>query len=160
MSLKLTRSSMDYCHSNHSALSSISNSDLHHHLMLSTTDSTNHSDDFSSTINSYLSAISNPTMNSNSSMEMLMHPRQNPLQGPCGNSIYECLHPWNDLPMQFLTHWRDEQLIMGEKYSTIRGEYGTVSKHRQSFNNTSYVDDRSFMVIFIFIIHRILSNQF
>ena len=62
-------------------------------------------------------------------MEMLMHSRQNPLQGPCGNSVYECLHPSNGLPMKFLIRWRDEQLIMGENYSTIGGEYGAVKKH-------------------------------
>lgn len=132
MSLKLTRSSLDCCQSNHSALSSISNCDLHHHLMLSTTDSTHHSDDSSLTINSYLSAISNPTTNSNPSIEMVMHSQQKYLRGPCGNSVYECLHLWNNFPTKFFTHWQDEQLIRGENYSAIEGEYGTVRMHGQS----------------------------
>jgi len=67
-----------------------------------------------STINSYLSAISNHSI------------EQISIQGPCGNNTYECLSKLNDYQSMFISHWKDEQLIIGQIYSTINGYFGTV----------------------------------
>lgn len=130
-SLKSTRSPVDCCHSNPSSLCSISHPELHQQLILSscttTTDSCNHSDDLSSTINSYLSAISHPTIESDSSMEVSVDcSPEKTIEGPCGNSLYECLNSFKDFPRKYLPHWQDEQLIIGENYSVNGGKHGTV----------------------------------
>ncbi len=94
--------------------------------MISTTNSINGSD-FNSTINSYLTPISNQktnlTTNPYSSVEMYISSIQKNIQGPCGNSTYECLSSLHECPSP---RWNSEQLIIGQAYSTMSGNYGKV----------------------------------
>ncbi len=131
--LKLEIPRIDCWNRNPSYISSISKNDLHHHLIISTTNSI-HSSDFSSTtmstINPYLTAISNDTTNLTtnpySSVDMYIDSLWKNIQGPCGNSTYECLLPLKDSQLMMRPCWKDEQLIVGQVYSTMNGCFGTV----------------------------------
>jgi hypothetical protein len=48
------------------------------------------------------------------------------IQGPCGNSTYECLSKLDESQLMFIPYLNDEQLILGQVYSTINGCFGTV----------------------------------
>jgi hypothetical protein len=67
--------------------------DVHHRLILSTTNS-------SKSINNL---DFNPTT----------------IQGPCGNNTYECLSSSDESPSMFIPCMNDKQLIIGQLYSTI-----------------------------------------
>jgi len=143
--LKFNLSQLDCC---------IKTNDIHHHLIISTPNSLNNSDFTSttmSTINSYLSAISNHSKDLT---------EQITLQGPCGNNTYQCLSKLNDYQSMFITHWKDEQLIIGQIYSTINGYFGTVKLIRLLKLIFVIFLIRFIEVIFIFVIHMIFSNQF
>jgi hypothetical protein len=52
---------------------------------------------------------------------------QKNIQGPCGNNAYECLDSMNEFEPMDIPRWNDEQLIIGQAYSTISGSYGRVT---------------------------------
>jgi hypothetical protein len=114
--------------------------DIRRQLMISTTNSSTTSSDFSSTMNSYLTAISNQktnlTMNPYSSVEIYISSVQKDIQGPCGNSTYECLSSMNEV---VIPRWNYEQLIIGQAYSTISGVHGMVRKILLFFSKFIYV---------------------
>jgi hypothetical protein len=93
---------------------------------------------------------------------MYINSLQKNIQGPCGNSTYECLSPLNESQSKFISQWNDEQLIVGQVYSRINGCFGKVRKRifvQNSFE-VLVILIRFFEVIFIFVIHMIFSNQF
>ncbi|CAF3569586.1 unnamed protein product [Adineta steineri] len=150
--------------SNTSYLSSISNNDMCHRLIVSTPDSSRSmksseyspitlSTIYQSNVDSYLTAVTNETasLTTNPYFTIDMYTNMIPdstvatqstiksIQGPCGNSIYECLLPLNDLSSIIIPHVNEEQLTVEQLYSTRNGSYGTVYRGYLSFY---YVNDK------------------
>ncbi|CAF1587743.1 unnamed protein product [Rotaria magnacalcarata] len=139
--------------SNTSCLSSNSNNDIRHNLIISASNSSRsmNNSDFSATtmstiyqsssIDPYLTATSidtsNLTTDRYSSIDMYTSSLSDTtigtenkiknIQGPCGNNTYESLFPLNETQSTiFIPRVSNKDLIIEQSYSTINGSFGTM----------------------------------
>ncbi|CAF3598743.1 unnamed protein product [Rotaria sp. Silwood1] len=149
---------------NTSCISSMSDNDIRHHLIISTTNSSKsmNNSDFSPTTMStiYQSSVTDPyliaiskdtpisTMNPYSSVDMytgslsdipisIQNTIKN-IQGTCGNSTYESLFSLNDSQSTMLIpRINNKELIVEKSYSKINGCFGTIFQGYLYFHHSN-----------------------